>query len=234
MRKFFGAQATRLRHSCHCAVRPGSHFNLCSNASQRPSISKPCKGVVHVVDGIAARVVAVVSGRLTSPRGCILLSRRTRLLSPRTILSRLISSRLISPRTISSRLILPRASSPSLIPSRSVALVPCVSAVSGAAAVRSRGCRGCGSVPQELLRRKAAESARPLASNAASRIHSLHTSQEEQVREAFGGACQQTDMLIVQFEPSITAPHVCHVVAASHALQAVHLIATDVRDVPCD
>ena len=61
VRKFFGAQATRLRHSCHCAVRPGSHFNLCSNSSQRPSISKPCKGVVHVVHGIAARVVAVVS-----------------------------------------------------------------------------------------------------------------------------------------------------------------------------
>ena len=41
-------------------------------------------------------------------------------------------------------------------------------------------------------------------------------------------------MLIVQFEPSITAPHVSHVMAASHALQAVHLIATDVRDVACD
>jgi hypothetical protein len=41
-------------------------------------------------------------------------------------------------------------------------------------------------------------------------------------------------MLIVQFEPRITAPNVCHVVTASHALQTVHLIATDVRDVPSD
>ena len=144
-------------------------------------------------------------------------------MSPRLIL---MSPRLLPPRPI---LISPRLISP-----RSVAVVPCVAAVSGAAAVRSRACRGCGSVPQELLRRKAAESARPLASNAASRIQSLHTSQEEQVGEAFGRAWQQTNMLIVQFEPSITAPHVCHVVAASHALQAVHLIATDVRDVPCD